>query len=210
MENVTYQQIKLDLIEEITAAFDGVSRDGGVSLSESWVIDNYGSEEMRAEARKQDTDTKWQDVPDEDICEGYQCLTFLDTIGFRYYIPAYIVWFLRYIDNQDPKFDSDTYPWLIYALGAIKNHEDSYLERFQSFSLEQSRAIAHFLVFDANRNDVIAMEMKCGYPDRLDDESFSRNDIEKIVEEARLFRQEHYLPQNDARQALEKYWKKFL
>jgi hypothetical protein len=119
MPDSSYEQRKQALMEEITAAFDGVSRENGVSLSEAWVIDDYGSDEERAEARKEDTETRWQDVPDEDIAYGYSCLSFLDEIGFHYYIPAYMVWYLRYIDNEDPEdpsYGSNTFESLIYAL----------------------------------------------------------------------------------------------
>ena len=77
---ISYEQRKRALVEEITTAFDGVSRENGVSLSESWVIDNYGSAEERAKSRKQDTEIKWQDVPDEDICHRYSCLSFLEYV----------------------------------------------------------------------------------------------------------------------------------
>jgi hypothetical protein len=76
MNFLDYTQRKRHLIEEIHLAFDGVSREHGVSLRESLVIDDYGSSEERAEAKKQDTETRWQDVPDQHICHGGSCLSF--------------------------------------------------------------------------------------------------------------------------------------
>ncbi len=102
MESSPYEQKKIALIEEITAAFDGVSREDGVTLHEATVLDDYGSLEERAEARKQDTEDNWQDVPEEDIRFTDAVLSFLDPKGFHYYIPAYVVWYLRNIDNEDP------------------------------------------------------------------------------------------------------------
>jgi hypothetical protein len=77
-----------EIIDEINRAFDGVTREGGVSFHEADVIDNYGSKQERTKARKLDTDECWQDVPEKDI-ENDCILSFLDPIGFRYYMAAY-------------------------------------------------------------------------------------------------------------------------
>ena len=179
----SYEQKKLALIEEINIAFDGVSRENGVSLSEAWVIDNYGSDEERAEARKQDTETRWQDVPDEAIAHSYSCLGFLDEIGFRYYAPAYIVWFLRYIDIEDsdnPNYYSMSFDTLLYALERIVESHGSYrIYKFKLFTTKQAKAVANFLKFDEERQD----EYNAKYDLDLD---------------------------NHARVALEKYWGQFL
>ena len=109
MAESAYEQRKLDLIEEVRTAFDGVAREGGVSLSEAWVIDDRGSAKERAEARQQDTEARWQDVSEEDIAYGSVCLHFFDAVGFRYYLPAYIIWVLRHMDNKDPSSLSYSY-----------------------------------------------------------------------------------------------------
>jgi hypothetical protein len=78
------------LIAEIYAAFKDVSREGGVSWSETYVLDFYGTPEERAEARDRDRDWSWTDLvddPDWQIGQGSGGLTFLDAIGFRYYLP---------------------------------------------------------------------------------------------------------------------------
>ena len=62
-----YKARRAALIEEITAAFDGVSREGGVSMSEANVIDDYGDAGERWLARLSDKDTRWQDVTDEQL-----------------------------------------------------------------------------------------------------------------------------------------------
>lgn len=43
MKDADYEQKKQALIAEITAVFDGVSLGDGISLSEAWVIDDYGT-----------------------------------------------------------------------------------------------------------------------------------------------------------------------
>ena len=165
MTRATREQTKQALIEKITQAFEGVSREGGVSLSEAWVIDDYGSDEERAEARARDSDKKWEEVPDKDIHFGYSCFSFLDDIGFAYYIPAYMTWYLRNIDSEDPEVvNSNTFEFLIYSLGPSMNGvmSEYTISQFRLCTLEQRRVIAHFLQFVEEEEDAMAIE--AGFP----------------------------------------------
>ena len=94
------------LVEEIAAAFDGVGREGGVSLHEAEEIDCHGTSEERAAARKLDVDTRWQDVRDEWIEQFPSVPFFLDALGFRYYLPAYMIWALRNPDSESAAGDA--------------------------------------------------------------------------------------------------------
>ena len=215
MGSPSYEHKKMALIDEITAAFDDVSRENGVSLSEAWAIDDYGSDEERAVARRQDTETRWQDVPAEDMCFGYSCLNFLDEIGFRYYIPAYVVWFLRNMDNEDPEapsFSSNTFERLLYALGSNGSGslDDRHLAKYRLFTPAQSRSIAHFLKFHEAREDAIRVELAHLRQKRLAKEGFSPEEIDEAWQEGERIRAKHDLPDNDARRALERYWGQFL
>ncbi len=137
-----YEQKKRELIEEITSAFDGVSREDGVTLHEAMALDDYADDEERAQARAQDTEARWQDVPDEDIGWSDMALYFLDAKGFRYYIPAFLVWFLKHTDRVDSPFrDSGIFSSVLWHLDA----------KHKGFTPEQSRAIARFLAFQAER-----------------------------------------------------------
>jgi hypothetical protein len=82
--------------EEICRAFRGVRREGGVSWSESVVIDLYGSDERRREARAGDLEAGWEELVDDpgwNADKGVGGFTFLDPIGLRYYLaPALIRW----------------------------------------------------------------------------------------------------------------------
>jgi hypothetical protein len=79
---------------QIRAAFAGVSRADGVSWSEADVIDDWGTEEACAAARAQDRDRSWEqlvDDPNWNLESGLGRFSFLDAIGFRYYLaPAMI------------------------------------------------------------------------------------------------------------------------
>lgn len=83
----------MEMLAEIREAFAGVTRDGGVSWSESVVLDLSGQEsvEEHAAARARDLDTSWVQLLDDPNWRadmGVGGLTFLDPIGYRYYLPA--------------------------------------------------------------------------------------------------------------------------
>ncbi len=79
---------------QIRAAFKGVTRDGGISWSETDSIDLHETEEQQAAARASDAEQCWEDLVDDpnwDEGIGVGGFTFLDAIGYRYYIaPAMI------------------------------------------------------------------------------------------------------------------------
>jgi hypothetical protein len=126
------------LIAEIEAAFNGVSREEGVTLHETYVIDSGGNERWRAKARRKDTEMRWLDVPDEEIEKASAALCFLDAKGFRYYIPAYMVWTLRNYRTTSSLSADNT----IYAFSHKTVDNDG---RFELLDAAQRRAICRFL-----------------------------------------------------------------
>lgn len=161
MTQQEYEQKKANLISEIERAFDGVERGDGVTFHEAHVIDDYGNEVQRAQARLQDTEKRWQDVPDELLLNGDQTISFLDGRGFHYYLPAYLVWHLRFIDNDDEEFSSNTFESVDFALMAFDGEwmeverfemlKTIHLEQFKTLDFEQSKSVAHFLDFQCER-----------------------------------------------------------
>jgi hypothetical protein len=97
------QQQAETLRQMIHTHFAGVSRQGGISLHQTEVVDAYGSAEEMLSALAQNTDTQWTEVQDGWIEQfgGVGGLCFLDPIGFRYYLPAYMDWFVRKRENSD-------------------------------------------------------------------------------------------------------------
>ena len=79
---------------QIRDAFRGVTREGGVSWSESVIVDGDGSGRTREQARLEDTETAWEELVDDPSWQhevGMGGFNFLDPIGYRYYIaPAMI------------------------------------------------------------------------------------------------------------------------
>ena len=86
------------VIALIDAAFGGVMRDEGISWSECVVLDNYGSEAERAAARKLDHEPHWSKLVEDATWEpfpGVGGFSFIDALGFRYYLPPTMVRFVR-------------------------------------------------------------------------------------------------------------------
>lgn len=135
------------LLADIRRAFADVSRGEGVSLHEADVIDDYGSAEERAEARKLDRDEFWWDVPDTNISRFYSALSFLDPAGLHYYIPAYMSWTLRHYETSE----SATLDSAVYALTLSNDPTliDWQRERLSVFTAEQGAVISRFLKFMA-------------------------------------------------------------
>jgi hypothetical protein len=86
------------LIAEINESFRDVTREGGISWSESEQIDHYEDAATCAAARKSDLDTHWTQLVDDPKWRsdpGIGGFSFLDPIGMRYYAPAAIQRVLR-------------------------------------------------------------------------------------------------------------------
>jgi hypothetical protein len=85
------EQRRLELIEHLFAEFKDVSRAGGVSWTQTFVMDDYGSDEEVARAANEDTDTNWIDLARGDawfLGIPETPWSFLDPVGTRYYIAA--------------------------------------------------------------------------------------------------------------------------
>jgi hypothetical protein len=128
----------------IEAAFHGVTRNGGVSWSEAIVIDDYGSPEEERAARASDCDRPWMDLVNDPQWqpEDYAVYSYLDPIGFRYYLPAAMVKCLEVEAERDG-------PWLALAV-TLETFDDRKGEPKQQWSLlneSQRRCVAAFLRF---------------------------------------------------------------
>ena len=134
------------LIAEIHEAFRGVKRLGGVSWSEAQALDDYEGPAECAAARASDRETAWEDLLDDPKWHHQAYgggFTFLDSIGFRYYIaPAMI----RVLRGEDEGF-------VPYALTYDVMHESEGKEalvhdgreNWQRIDARQRLCIARFL-----------------------------------------------------------------
>ena len=134
--------VKADkVVELITDAFRGVTRKDGVSLHQASVLDEFGTKEEFAEAKKLDVDESWLDVP-IGLLEKLQVFPHLDKVGFRYYLPAYMVWMIQNCKSSR-SFSKDA---LIYAL-IRRSLDDPMVEKYEFLDVSQKRAVAIFLKF---------------------------------------------------------------
>jgi hypothetical protein len=128
-------------IELVFETFRGVTREGGVSWSESFVLDDYGSEEECHEARLQDNEPGWEALandPDWDPFSGIGGFCFLDIIGFRYYLPAAMIKVL--------KGESSNGGFISYHLELPKRNFPGYWqEHFSTLQQSEIQCICEFL-----------------------------------------------------------------
>jgi len=135
------------IIEAIRLAFAGVVR-GKITLHEAEVIDSYGSKEERAEARRLDSESRWGRVPDSHIEECTTALCHLDPAGWKYYVPAYMIWSLQYFRESDSLVSDHT----IYTFDPQMDDprlREYALARHRLLDEAQSRAVCRFLRYMA-------------------------------------------------------------
>lgn len=79
------------LASEITKAFAGVQLEDGIGLLEAEGISYYKSDSVLKALRKQDERKDWQRIPAITLAEKASALSFFDTKGFFFHLPAYLV-----------------------------------------------------------------------------------------------------------------------
>lgn len=129
------------LIAEIYDAFEDVTREGGVSWNETYAIDDYASDEECERARASDTDHSWQELVDDEEWkphEGCGGFSFLDAIGYRYYLAPKLIRSLR--DESDFGLVSR----LTLSNGELRDYR---LSQWSMLTERQRRCVARFLVF---------------------------------------------------------------
>lgn len=148
MSNSTFESRRSTLIAEITSAFDGVSRGNGITLHEARAMDNYASPQEQRAARLYDTERRWQDVPDADIVDCCSALSFLDKDGFRYYLPAFMIYSLKHWGDDWERILSTCEFHLLqdYPKSLRQSEPEAIAEKYQ-FTPAQCKAIASFLRF---------------------------------------------------------------
>ncbi len=157
------------IIEAIRSAFAGVPR-GRITLHEAEVMDLYGTDAQRQQARLLDTDESWDEVLDRDVAECTTALSYVDPEGWRYYIPAYMVWSLRYF--REPRgMASDATIYTFDPHNDYAGLRERQRSRFQLLDHAQSRAVCRFLRYMAAHDDHadarMANEALSGYWDQF-------------------------------------------
>ena len=134
---------KEELIETIHKEFAKVTRKNGVSWLEADALDGGGQQYLYDLAKQHDTERRWQDLIDSpkwNIFEHCSNLSFLDPIGFRYYLAAAMIRDLNAAENVL----GDFHFWF------------SAVEKFSEFTQKQKLAVSAFvdykLEYDRRRN----------------------------------------------------------
>jgi hypothetical protein len=97
-----------ELIADVLAVFKDVTRIGGVSWSQTYVLDDYGSEAELAFALDHDLDLTWMELarhgPWKHGSGSHGGWSFLDPIGARYYLAAALLLDLEHGVSADHEF----------------------------------------------------------------------------------------------------------
>lgn len=130
----------------IYEAFDGGTREGGVSWAEAELIDCYGTPAEKAFARMNPMEPGWQDLVDDPNWEADTSVGGwhdLDSIGFRYYVAPGMVRALRNEDTGYLPFQ------FAYPTHEDKETEATYRDWWRSnwalLNEAQTQAVCEFL-----------------------------------------------------------------
>ncbi len=142
------------LIALIEDGFSGVSLEDGISLNMTEYHDSGGCAPEYAKRAEGDERGDWRSIANETIENFTVTFSFTDLKGFRFYIPAYMIWTLRNHGISDSIVADNT----IYAIDP-----EHYLFRdngFESwFTEKQINAMLQFLEYCIEESDSLDGEV---------------------------------------------------
>lgn len=137
------QTIERDaLIAEIRAAFADVSLGDGVSWNQGIEIDRYAQPDEIAAARATDAHLPWDRFATDTgwcVSPGIGGFTFLDPIGYRFYLPAAMIRCMT-----DPHADDST-GCMPYHLTLSEEFEHYKLDQWSLLNDRQRQCAARFV-----------------------------------------------------------------
>jgi hypothetical protein len=129
------------LIRQIQDAFAGTQLEDGTTIHEADLEGCYLKEEERLEGRAKDTEADWSEVPDWKIERFPSALSFFDVKGWRFYIPAYMIWTLK-------NWRTTTLITADYVVWSVDpTMPDFSLPRYESLSVAQAHVVYRFVRF---------------------------------------------------------------
>lgn len=136
------------LLKAIEAAFDGVSREGGVSWREAEAIDQYASPEECKAARGLDRDQRWQDLIEDPEWPGYESppqWSHLDPIAYRYYIPPALIRAVTIFPTvaEGTEIEIRLSPAWLHQLTELDDRQILVIERVAQFLIAMARRGYH-------------------------------------------------------------------
>jgi hypothetical protein len=130
---------KQDVITEIRLAFSGVALGNGIGLWEAQAIDDYESKEIQMKNREKDEKEDWSALSFDDLQRCHSSLSFFDSDGMRFHLPAYII---ASIDNKvdDPVFH-------------LTQLDDYAKSKLKTLNKAQRKAIVTYLIWCLEQED---------------------------------------------------------
>jgi hypothetical protein len=118
----------------VRSAFQGVTLGEGVGLRQGQGLDDYADERTLASYRTQDEKREWSAISAADLDRCYSSLSFFDTDGMRFHLPAYLV-----ADLEGSLQTADVMFYLV-------NEAHGTASRFDTLSPTQREAVREFLL----------------------------------------------------------------
>ncbi len=146
-----------ELIDRIRVAFAGVTLEDGISLNMTEYNDSGGCMPEFKEKASDDERIDWQAIPDKTLEQFTVTFSFTDLKGFRFYIPAYMIWTIRNHRTSDSIIGDFT----IYAL-TPSHYLFETIPFLLWFTADQVEAMAAFLEYvvqsDSSLDERVARE----------------------------------------------------
>jgi hypothetical protein len=130
------QRSRRRLFSLFQAAFADVHIDGGTTLFDAEMNDDYGLDSPRNDPIRDLPYTTWEALP-RPLLDGFRPLSFFDAKAVRFHLPAYM---MRAIEDGD---DNVVF-WLTPSAGELA---DWWVGKFSLVNSEQASAIVEFLKF---------------------------------------------------------------
>ncbi|MBD3672659.1 MAG: hypothetical protein HUJ26_03940 [Planctomycetaceae bacterium] len=119
------------LIED---AFAGVFLEDGVGLLEGQAIDDYAKPDVQATARSKDETEDWTQIPADQLNSAQSSLSFFDSKGMRFHLPAFLLAEIR------GELAADIVFHLTYT-------DEEAFSRFSLLNPEQRESVHQFLLY---------------------------------------------------------------
>lgn len=139
---LSFDMLREKIIVSIERSFHKVAREGGTTLHQMDLVDGCCFEEKAMKAAEaNDPETRWQDIPADKLSRFHGSLAFLDDLGFRFYLPA----FMRHaLMTAFPDIEHAEVDGVLWSLDGGPDNQ-YWQDSIALFELEQKQATAAFL-----------------------------------------------------------------
>lgn len=148
----SFDELREMIIKAIEKEFHNVSRDGGTTLHQMDLVDGGWpmTEKSMKDAASKDPELRWQDIPPGKLSLFSDSLCFLDDLGFRFYLPA----FMRHaLITASPDIDQTEIDGIIWSLDRGPDC-DFRRDCYAWLTSDQKQATAAFVhLFATSGND---------------------------------------------------------